>query len=214
VLAGAGLRDDAALAHVARDQHLTHRIVDLVRAGVIEILALEQDLCAANLLRQPLGVIDRARTADVVFQIVVEFGDEGRIAAQAQIGLGQLRQRGHQRLGDIGAAVRTEATVLVRVSLEIDLAAAKRFYTFIICSHYKTSSAERTAAMKRRILSISLTPSADSVPLETSTAYGRTERIASPMFPGVKPPANRIGLPVSCGMADQSNRCPAPPGSP
>ena len=41
VLARAGLGDDAALAHLRREQHLAERVVDLVRAGVAEVLALE-----------------------------------------------------------------------------------------------------------------------------------------------------------------------------
>ena len=59
VLARAGLGDDASLAHAPRDERLADRVVDLVRAGVIEIFALEQDLRAADFLREPLGVIDR-----------------------------------------------------------------------------------------------------------------------------------------------------------
>ena len=43
VLAGAGLGDDARLAHAARQQHLADAVVDLVRAGVAEVLALEVD---------------------------------------------------------------------------------------------------------------------------------------------------------------------------
>jgi hypothetical protein len=41
VLPRPGLGDDAALAHAAREQHLPDRVVDLVRAGVVEVLALE-----------------------------------------------------------------------------------------------------------------------------------------------------------------------------
>ena len=73
VLAGAGLGDDAALAHRARDQRLADGVVDLVRAGVVEVFALEKDLRATDLFRQALGVIDRRRPADVVFQVVGEF---------------------------------------------------------------------------------------------------------------------------------------------
>ena len=48
VLARAGLRDDAGLAHAARQQDLAEHIVDLVRAGVVELVALEVDLRAAE----------------------------------------------------------------------------------------------------------------------------------------------------------------------
>ena len=48
VLAGAGLGDDAPLAHALREQRLAERVVDLVRAGVREVLALEEDARAAE----------------------------------------------------------------------------------------------------------------------------------------------------------------------
>ena len=43
VLPGAGLRDDAALPHPPREEHLAERVVELVRAGVEEVLALQGD---------------------------------------------------------------------------------------------------------------------------------------------------------------------------
>ena len=49
VLAGAGLGDDAGLAHAAGEQDLAEAVVDLVRAGVVELVALEVDLGAAPL---------------------------------------------------------------------------------------------------------------------------------------------------------------------
>ena len=42
VLAGAGLGDDALLAHAPGEQRLAEHVVDLVRAGVGEVFALEQ----------------------------------------------------------------------------------------------------------------------------------------------------------------------------
>ena len=50
VLAGAGLGDDAPLAHAPRKQTLAQAVVDLVRAGVQQILALEVDPRAAQRL--------------------------------------------------------------------------------------------------------------------------------------------------------------------
>ena len=47
VLAGAGLGDDARLAHAHGQQDLAEAVVDLVAAGVIELVALEVDLGAA-----------------------------------------------------------------------------------------------------------------------------------------------------------------------
>jgi hypothetical protein len=47
VLAGAGLGDDAGLAEAPRQQDLADAVVDLVRAGVVQVLALEEDAAAA-----------------------------------------------------------------------------------------------------------------------------------------------------------------------
>ncbi len=48
--AGAGLGDDALLAHAPRQHDLAEHVVHLVRAGVVEVLALEVDLGAAEML--------------------------------------------------------------------------------------------------------------------------------------------------------------------
>jgi hypothetical protein len=61
MLAGAGFGDDPGLAHAFGKQDLADAIVDLVRAGVIELVALEVDLRAAEMLGQPLGKIHRRR---------------------------------------------------------------------------------------------------------------------------------------------------------
>ena len=68
MLAGAGLGDDARLAHAPGKQDLAHHIVDLVRAGMVELVALEIDLGAAEMLGQPLGEIERAWPADIMLE--------------------------------------------------------------------------------------------------------------------------------------------------
>ena len=103
-----------------REQRLADGVVDLVRAGVVEVFALEKDLRAADFLRQALGVIDRRRPADVMLQIAIEFGDELRIAAQTQIRVGQFLERRHQRFGDVDAAVRAEVALRVGPCVEVD----------------------------------------------------------------------------------------------
>ena len=49
VHAGAGLGDDPPLAHPLGQQRLAERVVDLVGAGVVEVLALEPDRVAGGL---------------------------------------------------------------------------------------------------------------------------------------------------------------------
>src|SRR5206468_4177239 len=43
VLAGAGLGDDALLAHAEREEGLADRVVDFVRASVVEVFPFEPD---------------------------------------------------------------------------------------------------------------------------------------------------------------------------
>jgi hypothetical protein len=52
VHAGAGLRDHALLAHVRASSAWPDGVVDLVRAGVVQVLALEVDLRAASISDQ------------------------------------------------------------------------------------------------------------------------------------------------------------------
>ena len=82
-----------------------------MRAGVVEVFALEPDLRAAQLLGQALGVIHRAGAADVVLELGRELGLELRIVAHAQVLALELVQGVDQRLGDEHAAVGTEMAV-------------------------------------------------------------------------------------------------------
>jgi hypothetical protein len=68
MLAGAGFRDDPRLAHALGEQDLADAVVDLVRAGVVQLVALEIDLRAAQFFRQLLGEIQRAGPADIMLQ--------------------------------------------------------------------------------------------------------------------------------------------------
>ena len=59
VLSRAGLGDDARLAHADGEQRLTERVVDLVRAGVREIFALQEHARPAS-LRPPAAALPTA----------------------------------------------------------------------------------------------------------------------------------------------------------
>ena len=82
------------LTHAPREQDLPQHIVDLVRAGMVQIFALEVDLGTtasrpaaraidARMRGQPLGEIERARPSDVMGE---QMPDSSR--AKAGIGLG------------------------------------------------------------------------------------------------------------------------------
>ena len=103
----------APLAHALREQRLADAVVDLVRAGVIEVLALQPDLRAADLLRPAPRMVDGRRPADVVLELVLELGNELRIDAIARVLRLQLVERADQRLGDEHAAIRSEMPALV-----------------------------------------------------------------------------------------------------
>ncbi len=108
VLARAGLGDDARLAHAARQQRLADGVVHLVRAGVVEVLALEVDLRAAQLAAHALGVVDRAGPAHEVRELVAEFGEEVRVVLVLLVGRLQFVDGVGERLAHEAAAVDAE----------------------------------------------------------------------------------------------------------
>jgi hypothetical protein len=108
VLAGAGLRDDALFAHAFGQQRLAERVVDLVRAGVQQVFALEINFCPAQFFTKALSEVERRGTAGKVVQQVGKLGLKGRIGLRFGIGVLQLKQSGHQRLRHIAAAVDAE----------------------------------------------------------------------------------------------------------
>ena len=71
------------LAHAPREQRLADRVVDLVRAGVAEVLALQVDPRAAERARQTLREVERRRPADVVAQALAQLAPEARVAPRA-----------------------------------------------------------------------------------------------------------------------------------
>ncbi len=107
VLAGAGLGDDAVLAEPPREHHLAERVVELVRAGVEEVFALEVDPLAGG---EALRERERRRTARVRREEGVEFGAEALVLARGAPAGVELVERRDQRLGDIAPAVFAEVT--------------------------------------------------------------------------------------------------------
>jgi hypothetical protein len=114
VLAGARLGDDPLFAHAFCQEDLAHRVVDLVRAGVEQVLALEIDLRATQFTSEPLGVIERRRPAAELAEVVLQLALELGIFLGAEIFRLQLLERMHQRLGHVTSAVRSEVTLRVR----------------------------------------------------------------------------------------------------
>ena len=74
VLARAGFRDDARLAHFLREQALADGVVDFVRAGVQQIFALEVDAEAAQFFGKARGELQRRGAAGEIFEKVLKLG--------------------------------------------------------------------------------------------------------------------------------------------
>src|SRR5262249_33282160 len=179
VHAGAGLGDHPRLAHAARQQDLAEHVVDLVRAGMVEVLALEIDFRAPQMLGQALGEIERARPSDVVLEVAVHLLAKARIGLGLGIGLLEIENERHQRLGDEAAAVEAEMPAVVRPGAErIELLHGHARLT-VSGTAASVLAASRAAAMKPRILSGSFTPAARSTPEETSTPDAAVIRSAS-----------------------------------
>ena len=125
VLASAGLRDDPGLAHAQCEQDLPDAIVDLVRAGVVQFVALEPDLCAfpgggtgADMARKPLGIVERGGAADIMFEQIVELLLERRILFRGAVFALQVEDQRHQRFGDVTPAIHAEMPAFVRAGAE------------------------------------------------------------------------------------------------
>src|SRR5215467_1303584 len=101
MLACARLGDDARLAHALGQEDLPEAVVDLVSACVVQVLALEVDLRAAQVVRQMFGKIKRARPADIMLQKSAKLGLESRVLLRLRVGSFQLEEQRHQGFGDI-----------------------------------------------------------------------------------------------------------------
>ena len=145
------------------------------------------------LLGQPLGEIERRRAADIMREIAVHLALEGGVGLGLGIGLLQLEDQRHQRLGDEPPAEEAEMTALVRPGAEgIGLLDGHRRSCRGLLRHCRIASprgrgAARAARIKARIFSGSLSPGARSTPDDTSTPGARVIRMASADIAGVEP---------------------------
>src|SRR5207237_10587690 len=180
VLSGAGLGDDTPLSHPLRQQRLPQRVVQLVRAGVKQILPLEVDAGAQReRLRQAVGPKQRRRPPRVGAQQARQLVAIAGVRARRGPGRFQLVQRGDQRLWNEAAAVRAEAPPPVGRRDRL-LRQDRRHFV-----HLEAPRAPRTNARTR---SGSLYPSGPSIPPATSTPEGRASAMACATFSGVNPP--------------------------
>ncbi len=138
VLAGPGLGDHPRLAEPAGEERLAEGVVDLVGAGVGEVLALEVETEGRGqpsgrgrprgreraggrqgLGGQAVGPVERGRPPGVRRQALAELGPEARVVADPGVGALETLERGHQRLGHVAAAeLAVDPPAAGRVRLE------------------------------------------------------------------------------------------------
>ena len=109
VLPRAGFCNHALLAHALRQQPLSERVVDLVRACVQQVFALQINLCPAQRFRQPLGKVERRGPPGVILEQGTQLRLKRRVGLGLVVRVLQLIQRRHQRLRHVPPAVDAKA---------------------------------------------------------------------------------------------------------
>ena len=211
MLAGAGLGDDPLLAHPLGEQRLADGVVDLVRAGVGEVLALEVD-APPDPLGEALGEVERRRAADEV--------------AQQPLELGARRPRRRARLAQAAvssssAAIRTSGTKRPAVGAEALLDPGRRRPSrgaAIRRSSGRDRCARRPgpACGEGRHQLVVLDPRRRLDPAGDVDGERRAMAIASATLSGVRPPARISGHlgAAARAISSQSKLSPVPPGVP
>ena len=227
---GAGLGDDPGLAHAPRQQDLPEHVVDLVRPGVVQLVALEVDLRAAEPLGQPLGEIERRRTPDIVLPQVVHLGPEVRCrswpartaprargsaaSASRRRSARRNRRNGRARPGRCGrSSASAGSSGPPRVRGRSTARSLPRRGRRPSLSSAPPRALPSRAATKARTRSGSLNPGRLSTPDDTSTCSAPDSRTASATLSGVSPPASIHGrFQRRPAISRQSNAWPLPPG--
>ena len=114
VLARTGFRDDPFLAHAPRQNDLAQHIVDLMRAGVVQLVALHVNLGTAQMFGQTLCEIQRAGATDIVGPQVVHLGPKAVIRLGLFIFRFQFEDQRHQGFRHKPPPKIAKAAILVR----------------------------------------------------------------------------------------------------
>jgi hypothetical protein len=104
----------ARLAHAFGDECLADGVVDLVRAGVIEVFAFEYDFRACG-IGETFGYHERRGAPDEIAQECTIFAPELRIGKRFVQRTLDLRKRFDQNFGNETSAEVAEIAVFVRL---------------------------------------------------------------------------------------------------
>ena len=119
VLTRAGFRDEFFLAEIFREQTFAHAMVELVGAGVVEILALEIDLAVADVAGEAVAVIDGSGAPLELAADAAEFVDEFRGMADRLISVRDFAEGSLEFGRNAASAEFAETAVFVGIVSEI-----------------------------------------------------------------------------------------------
>jgi hypothetical protein len=114
MLPGAGLCDELLLAHVFGEQPFSHAMVEFVRAGMVQILALQIDLGAAVFLGKSSGVVNRRGPSLEVLTDVAKLGNKSSVVLDLEIRIDDFRERFLELRRKVFAAVFSEKAFSIR----------------------------------------------------------------------------------------------------
>ena len=115
MLAGTCFGNDLCLAHTFGKQCLAKHVIDLVCARMVQLIALEIELCTAEMGGHALGKIERAGASDIMGLIIFKLALEIGIGGGALIGGLYLQDQRHQGLGNKASTMHSEPAALVRL---------------------------------------------------------------------------------------------------
>ena len=165
------------LAHAAGEERLADRVVDLVRARVEEILALQVHARKSRRLAESSRVEEWGGPPREITKLAVQLLAKRRIAPCLIVSRGQVEHGRKERLGNVGAAELAEATGPCFLGWRAHGAHDRLG---------RSLSAARMRSMKARTFSGLFLPHLDSSLLEASTPKGRTSRIRGGHVLGVE----------------------------
>ena len=110
VLTGSGLRNDTGFPHFLRQQYLTEHVVDLMCAGMVQILALQVNLRAAKILRHMCRIVQAGGPTGILIEQLCQLPVKFRIIFIMKVCLFQFDHCIHQCLWDILASVDSKSS--------------------------------------------------------------------------------------------------------
>ena len=146
VLAGSCLCNDAGFPHAAGEEDLADRVVDLVRAGVEQILALQINFRPAEFFGEPFGKIEGRWASTKIREQPREFLAEFRILAGGVVFALEVLQRRHQRFGNKHASIGAEVAACVRQVGRGAVAHGVNVARFVMPCNSQTASGRRNPA--------------------------------------------------------------------